>query len=128
MSGNTHHLRGRLRLRFSNLKNNLPQLSRVIEALRDVAGVDAVEASPFTGGMLIHYDPAAGDTPRFWDEIEAVLAAHGLYHDPRPLKRQLGSSTSGAGRQSGGMVDGLVDKFIDKLAERSALALVAALL
>lgn len=129
MAGNIHHLRGRLRLRFSNLKNNLEQLTGVIETLRGVAGVAAIEASPYTGGMLIHYDQAAGDTRRFWDDIEAGLALHGLHHDPRPLRRQNAPGAPGRGRAlAPGVADTLVDKLVDKLIERSAVALVAALL
>lgn len=129
MPGNNHHLRGRLRLRFSTLKNDLPRLTGVIESLRGVAGVDAVEASPYTGGMLIHYDPAAGDTRRFWDDVQTALASHSLYHDPRPLQRQAGAGAPG---RKAGVADALagklVDKMLDKLVERSAVALVAALL
>jgi hypothetical protein len=93
MDAPTHHLRGRLRLRFSQLKNNVGELSGVIESLRDVAGIDAIEASPHTGGMLIHYDPAAGDTRRFWNDVEAALVSHGLHHNPRPMARRVGAAT-----------------------------------
>lgn len=127
MAGHIHHLRGRLRLRFSNLKNNLPQLTGVIDTLRDVAGVEAIEASPYTGGMLIHYAQAAGDTGQFWDEIEAGLARHGLHHDPRPLRRQAGPGAPGA-VLAATPLGKVVDTLVDKLAERSALALLAALL
>lgn len=97
MAGNTLQLRGHLRLRFSNLKNNIQRLTAVIESLRYVAGVEAVEASPFTGGMLIHYAPAAGETRKFWDDVEAMLEVHGLHHDPRPFKHRSNRLRQGGG-------------------------------
>lgn len=133
MYGQTHHLRGRLRLRFSHLKNNLSQLTGVIESLRAVAGVSAVEGTPFTGGMLVFYDTAMGDTRQFWDDIEAVLKSHGLHHNPRPLARQTGPAAACrvSGKPSGMaglLVDKLADKLADKLVEPSAMALLAVLL
>ncbi len=88
MYGQTHQLHGRLRLHFSHLKNNFALLAGVMESLRSVAGVSAVEGSPITGGMLVFYDTAIGATRQFWDDIESVLRSHGLQHDPRPLGRQ----------------------------------------
>ncbi|UUZ53768.1 hypothetical protein LP419_35005 [Massilia sp. H-1] len=53
--------------------------------LRAIGGIGAVEGSPVTGAMLIHYDGAAGNNPRFWDDVEAVLEYHHLHHDaPQP--------------------------------------------
>ena len=129
MYGQTHHLRGRLRLRFSHLKNNFTQLTGVIESLQAVAGVSSVEGTPLTGGMLVFYDTAIGDTRKFWDDIEAVLKLHGLHHNPRPLARQPGAAApSRAGAAASGIAGLLVDKLADKLVERSAMALRAALL
>lgn len=78
---------GRLRLRFTQLKQQTAQLTRMAEALRAVSGVILVETSPLTGGLLVHYDAVIGKTTAFWDQIEAVLLAHQLVLDPRPLGR-----------------------------------------
>lgn len=76
---------GRLRLRFTQLKQQTEQLTRMAAALHTVAGVMGVETSPLTGALLIHYDAVIGKTTSFWDQIEAVLLAHQLALDPRPL-------------------------------------------
>ncbi|UUZ48172.1 hypothetical protein LP420_35550 [Massilia sp. B-10] len=60
-------------------------MAAVCDALRAIGGIGAVEGSPVTGAMLIHYDGAAGNNPRFWDDVEAVLEYHHLHHDaPQP--------------------------------------------
>jgi hypothetical protein len=139
MYGQPHHPRGRLRLRFSRLKHNSEQLTSVMDALRLVPGVERVEGSPYSGGILISYHGTSGDKRRFWDDIETVLATHGLHHNPRPLARQarppaasgrVSRAEAGAGAAgvaADALVDKLVDKLAGKLAERCALALVAAL-
>lgn len=83
-------LPGRLRLRFTQLKQQTEQLGRMAAAMRAIEGVLMVETSPLTGGFLIHYDAPIGKTPLFWDRIEAVLLAHQLLINPRPLSRQQG--------------------------------------
>lgn len=99
MYGQTHHLHGRLRLHFSHLKNNLALMTGVIESLRSVPGVSAVEGSPLTGSLLVFYDTSMGDTRQFWDDIEAVLRSHELHHNPRPLGRQpMGWRVQGQGK------------------------------
>ncbi len=103
--------------------------------MRAVDGVLLVETSPITGGLLIHYDALIGKTTAFWDQIEAVLVSHDLFLDPRSLERRSTAATPvppqadspGAelGRKIGG---GIGSKLVGKLFERSAGALVAALL
>ena len=76
---------GRLRLRFTQLKQQREQLAVMAAAMHAIDGVTSVETSQGTGGLLIHYDAAIGRTTRFWDQVEAVLLAHQLLLDPRPL-------------------------------------------
>jgi hypothetical protein len=131
----TAPLPGRLRLWFSQLKQQAEPLARLAAAMRAVDGVLIVETSPITGGLLIHYDALIGKTTAFWDQIEAVLFSHDLFMDPRSLERRGGGAAStppqadnpGAelGRKIGG---GVASALVGKLFERSAVALVAALL
>jgi hypothetical protein len=69
------------RLRFALLKKSPARLACVCDALRGIDGIEHVEASLATGGILIRYDSAAGNHHRLWDEVEAVLEYHHLYHD-----------------------------------------------
>lgn len=94
---------GRLRLRFTQLKQQTEQLARMAAAMRAIGGVTAVETSPITGGLLIHFDPLTGKTTAFWDQVEAVLLAHQLLLlDPRPL----GALRSGGPRRTAPLASG----------------------
>jgi hypothetical protein len=123
----THHLPGRLRLRFSQLKQQIGQLNHLAEALRAIDGVVAVETSPITGGVLVHYENATGNTPAFWNQIETVLLAKQLYLDPRPLGRRSGSYAGDDGGVVRKFAEGIGSALVDKLIQRSAVALVAVL-
>jgi hypothetical protein len=124
MRGQTPYLRGRLRLRFSQLRNDPLRLARVCDALRGIDGVQAIEASQLNGGMLIHYNARLARRPGFWDEVEAVLESNELYHTPTPYQERAADQPS-SGR---GVVNTVAETLVQKLIERSATALVAALL
>lgn len=124
MTAHTHHLPGRLRLRFSRLKQQRGLLDQVVNALRNVDGVSSADGNFITGGILIHYDKSVAQKETFWRDVERVLLAHHLEHDPRPLGRQPGT----AARAGQKVMDRVASVMVDKLIERSAVALVAALL
>lgn len=94
-------LPGRLRLWFSQLKQQAGPLARLAAAMRAVNGVLIVETSPVTGGLLVHYDALIGKTTPFWDQIEAVLFAHDLFLDPRSLERRNDGATPAPQEDSG---------------------------
>lgn len=123
MRGQTPYLRGRLRLRFSQLRNDPLRLARVCDALRAIDGVQAIEASQLNGGMLIHYNARLARRPGFWDEVEAVLESNKLYHTPTPYQER--AADQPAGRS---VANTVAETLVQKLIERSATALVAALL
>lgn len=112
---------GRLRLRFSLLKKNPARMAAVCDALRAIGGIGAVEGSPVTGAMLIHYDGAAGNNPRFWDDVEAVLEYHHLHHDARRSR----ATRSALGRLAASL---LTQALLQRLAGSSAGAMVVAAL
>lgn len=116
---------GRLRLRFPQLRGAPLAAAEVAAALRQVAGVVAVEASPLTGSLLVSYRIDGQAEARLLPALRQVLARHGLSCNQERSRRQ------GSGRASPA-VDALAAKLtgavVDKLVERSALALVAALL
>lgn len=143
---------GRLRLWFSQLRHQGEQIAQLATTMRAVHGVLLVEASPLTGGLLIHYDAATGKTAAFWHQIEAALVAHELFLDPRAMARRAPGALAGPrspkapprppreantgavqapspgselGRSLGA---GIASGLVGKLVERSAIALVAALL
>jgi hypothetical protein len=139
---------GRLRLRFTQLKQQNEQLARLACAMYATDGVVAVETSPLTGSLLIQYDALRGKTTAFWDRIEAVLVAHNLLLDPRPLDRRdsgapilapkpvcaanggarLHQASPAAAAPPRKPVTGATFGALERLIQRSAVALVAALL
>jgi len=124
MRGQTHYPRGRLRLRFSELRNDPLRLARVCDELRAVDGIHVIEASQITGGMLIHYDARHARGPGFWDAVEAVLDRHHLYQNPVPV----GASRTPSSDLGHTVATSLADTLVKKLVERTALALVAAII
>lgn len=81
----------RFQLQFSHLKRDPRQLAIVTSEMRTVAGVVAVEESPRTGGMLIHYAAAAATCRQFWSDMERILLAHHLEHGLAEGRSPLGS-------------------------------------
>lgn len=79
---------GHLRLRFTQLKQHPEKLDSIAASLQAVDGVLALETSALTGGLLIQFDAVIGNTPAFWNHIEAVLHSFQLMVNPRPLARQ----------------------------------------
>jgi hypothetical protein len=161
---------GRLRLHIAPLKGRPDELSSIAATLRTVTGIVAVETSPITGSLLIHYDALGGKTMLFWDQVESALlkrqvafqarpvalreqggmrpapsscsCMHGKHHESFKVRRigathwvsrgnaeqphhsARGSSPLPALR----LVEGITSAALEKLLERSAIALVAALL
>lgn len=125
MNERKNHRPGHLRLRFTQLKHDARLRDAVTASLRVVQGVISVESSAFSGGILIHFDRATGSTRKFWNDIEAVLLAHHLRHPTRSFDYQTHAPVSTLGHK---VAEGVAATLVNKLIERSAIALVAALL
>ncbi|WP_307721761.1 HMA2 domain-containing protein [Massilia horti] len=118
---------GRLRLRFPQLRGAPLAAAEVAASLRQVTGVVAVEASPLTGSLLVSYRIDGRAEARLLPALRQVLERHGLScHHERAPRHGAGRAAPAPG------IDALAAKLtgavVDKLVERSALALVAALL
>jgi hypothetical protein len=126
MQDYSHHLPGRLRLRFPQLKGRPAHAARITAAIVRIDAVVSADANMVTGGLLIIYDAERADASGLWGALRDVLAIHGLSGPAERPQAQPGRS-GGAG-----VVDKVADKvvgaLIEKLVERSALALVATLL
>lgn len=122
----THHVPGRLRMRFPQLKRCDARAAQVAASIRQLAGVVNVDANTVTGGMLIFYDVNKAETTGLWQSLSVALAAHGLsgHADARAPQLPAAAASTVADK----LAEKLVGALVDKLVERSALALVAALL
>lgn len=96
---------GRLRLSFSQLKQQHALLERMAASLAAINGVITVETCATTGGLLIQFDSVVGNTPVFWDRIESVLHSYELMHNPRPMARMRSKGRDAGPAQGGGDTD-----------------------
>jgi hypothetical protein len=122
MHNYTHHIAGRWRTRYPQIKNQ-PGRARAVEtALRRIKGVTLVEASPLTGSLLICYDAHGADRVALMEALHAAKRELGLAAAPsrvEPMANEMKSDTLG---------DKLLGMLVEKCVERSALALIAALI
>ena len=71
----------RLRLRFPQLRGAPLACAQLSASLRQLAGVDSVEASAVAGSVLVTYRVAADAEPGFLARVHASIASHGLSCD-----------------------------------------------
>jgi hypothetical protein len=103
-----HHVRGRLRIRNLAIKGSRRDAARYCDVVRCLPGVYAAQAKPRTGSVVIEYDP---EITRY-EEILKLLGA-------RPLARA---------RTADKLVEKLGQVLVERLIERSASALITALI
>jgi Cu2+-exporting ATPase len=68
-----HAIPGRVRLKLSDLRDNQDLADRIQRELPNLEGVDAVEANPRTGSVLIHYDACKAASPAFHLAVAGAL-------------------------------------------------------
>jgi copper chaperone CopZ len=118
-----HHVPGRLRVRTPAVKRNPAGAAALREAIETLAGVTRAEVNPLTGSVTVHYDKTVTSS----QQILARLEQHGHYDPQRALGADdyLQRAASRAGDALGRALFGMA---VEKAVERSAVALVAALL
>jgi hypothetical protein len=124
-----HHVPGRLRLRVPAIKRNEHHARAVGSVLRETDGVLRHELSSITGSVVVHYAPGRLDPQQLIDRLrELTPAAPGtalVSWQPVSAPRRPAVGERGLAQQIG---KALATSLTEKLIERSALALVAALL
>lgn len=120
-----HHITGRLRTRYPQLKNN-PARARAVEAaIRRLDGVISVEASTITGSLLIRYDAHATRNQALLESLFQAKRQLGLMqvqHSPARIANPAVPALAES------VTDKLLGMAVEKCIERSAFALFAALL
>lgn len=116
MKSYVHHIPGRLRIRSAQVKRNPVAASAARSQLLAVEGVQGVDISTVTGSIVIHYDAAVVAGGR----LLTLLDAHDCAGETTP-------STPFADL-GGPIIQKAASVLVDKLIERSALALIAALI
>lgn len=119
-----HHISGRLRTRYPQLRNN-PRDARATEtAIHQIKGVLSVEASTVTGSLLIRYDPAGVERETLLAAIQKTKLELGLIQSSQLPVR---ASVNHAFRPEK-LSDKVLGMLVEKCIERSAIAIFAALL
>jgi hypothetical protein len=119
MSHYIHHLPGRLRVKSPRLKRNESEAARTVAHMQHLHGVRSAEVNTVTGSLLIHYDTN-------------LVAAQTLLNTLRGLGHLHPEQGHGVHYQGPGLgqrlSDTVVNKLLETVLERSATALVAAIL
>lgn len=128
MTHYVHHVPGRIRVRTPALKRNPARAHKVRVGLEAEAGVQACEVNVLTGSVTVRYDRQVTNAEQITlalVRIGAVVASL-----PAPVKAANSEWLSGARvYKASGVVGKAVAGFVvEKLVERSALALVGAIL
>ena len=114
-----HHVPGRLRVKTPVIKRNDSEAKYAKGLLEKTEGVLGIDVNIATGSILINYDPRVGNG----EAILGTLRGRGyLHHRVLPARDQpvmhLGQRFS----------DILLNKVVETVLERSASALIAALI
>lgn len=116
-----HHVPGRLRLRIARLKGNGHSAQVARDVAASVPGVYDATANPLTGSLIVRYDHRRIALEDLW----AALHAQGIVGKHLPADHGAAPAWSAAADQ---LAEKLMSQLLGKLVERSALALVGALI
>jgi hypothetical protein len=123
-----HHVLGRLRVRSRRLKGDREAVLAVCDVLRSISGVSEATGNPSTGSVTIRYQHRQVAFATIWQ----VLYREGVVGSAVPAFGE--GSEEGAARADGDgstlaekVIDTVIGAVVGKVLERSALALLAAL-
>jgi hypothetical protein len=127
MSHYVHHVPGRLRVKAPTLKRNPARAAGACAAITALYGVSSAEANPVTGSLLVTYDPIRIDPRGVLDRLaeDGVIGRDVEIPAPSQVSIDVGRLAADA---TGNLGNALVGVLVEKLVERSAVALVAAVL
>ena len=117
-----HHVPGRLRVKTPAVKRNETQARLARETLEGAEGITAIDVNVVTGSIVINYDHRVGDGGAILD----LLRARGyITHLPSNKGISVLPYEAGIGQK---VTDIVVSKLVETVLERSATALIAAII
>lgn len=125
MSSYVHHVPGRMRVKCASLKRNEAKAGSLREGLLNLEGVTRVEANTITGSLVIHYHRDITDTKQLTSFLDCKGGIHTQSIEGVPAHHNPVAGMTQVGGWLGKAVFGAV---LEKVIERSALALVAAII
>lgn len=117
-----HHVPGRLRVRTLAIKRNEARARSVKEYLAGMHGVLATEISTVTGSVVVNYDTALLDSTTILNSLHAMGF---VAHTAPQNNARVSSNGAGFGQK---LSDTVLTKVVETVFERSAVALIAALI
>jgi hypothetical protein len=124
-----HHIAGRLRLKFPELKNQRELARTLEEALRELQDIRLVQINAFTGSVLIHYEVRGQQERALLHSVEKV---HRRFNLPAPAIYNKERNNTACRAHASGAADDLLStllgRAVENCVERSVIALVCALL
>ncbi len=127
-----HHVPGRVRLNLPALKRNEGHAERVRACLSVMDGIKELKVNGLTGSIVIHYDHDANIAEAIVSNLrsEGLLSAEtripaGLSKASGRWKLPVSAVGGSVGKRVGKKV---VDILVEKAVQRSAVALIGALL
>jgi hypothetical protein len=124
MSHYVHHIPGRLRVKSALLKRNEPRAVAVRALLGGMQGVVGCEVKTLTGSVVVCYEPAVVGA----HTIMSVLEAEGFIAGQAARVDEHATVRSRAGTIAGRVGKAAAGVLVEKLVERSAVALIGAIL
>lgn len=123
MSHSIHHVPGRIRVRSSSIKRNDKEAQAVQDFLGTIRGVSAVSVSTVTGSITINHDAQMVSSTAI---LDALRQQHHFNWEVAAATNSTPSQSSAAkaGEIFGKAVFGVL---VEKVLERSAIALIAAI-
>ena len=120
MSHYIHHVPGRLRVKFPTLKRNERHALQTKQHIDSVHGVLASEFNTVTGSLVIKYDTNLVGVHALLDSLRDL--GHVQPHHAVPATHSAGMNVTQK------ISDKVVNKLVETFIERSATALIAALI
>jgi len=134
MSEHIHHISGRLRLKFEQLRNNPDLANSAVSAIRRIDGVVSVKASTITGSLWIRYDARGAKRDKLLQTLLHTKKKLGLSLPNTSMRQEAllltprKSATVHTSFSANVLTEKILAMLVEKCIERSAIALVAALL
>jgi len=117
-----HHIPGRLRVKTLVVKRNETQARLANETLEGTEGITAIDVNVVTGSIVINYDHRVGNGGAILD----LLRERGyITHLPASKDAFVRPTEIGVAQRVTNVV---VNKMVETVLERSALALIAAII
>jgi hypothetical protein len=116
-----HSVPGRLRVRVPSIRHDPRAAAKARAAVLRIRGVRHATHNQSTGSLVISYDPAELSSATLWRELQARLALVAVPSAP------IDDRSAGAPGWTQTAMKTAIDTLVGALVERSALALVRAI-